>query len=227
MRKWFYGFRMLLVPLFLGLVILPAGAQGFFSKISWFAGGSILFFPEDNGRHSGPMPVLPSPGLGFSYPITDVLKFELSYDFYTTHYGYALGRAVPVEVEHRTARVIGSLLGFHVARHFEVTPFMTVRAYGGPAVDLRIVFMAEDLTDGLDNISEVRKDVDSIRRYFWTKGRWLMPVIGGGVDFPLSAHFKIGLDLRIWIPMYRIWSGENLPGIEGWRFGLGIRFTIL
>ena len=205
----------------------PAGAGDFFKKISWFAEASVLFFPEDNGIHSDPMPVLPSPGLGASYPIKDNLKMELSLDFYWTNYqySYVLKRAVPAAIENRSAQVIGSVLAVQAAAFFDVTPYMTFRVYGGPAADLRIVFIASDLRS--DDLDDASAQTDSVRNYFWSSGRWFMPVIGTGVDFKLNPSIKLGIDLRVWAPVYRLWSGEDLPAIEGWRFGAGLRFTIL
>ena len=219
--------RVFLAALLLCLITLPLKAQGFFSKISWFAEGSVLFFPEDNGVHSDPMPILPSLGAGASYPISDTLRAELTLDLYTTHYGYSdeLSRPVPEAIENRTARVIGSLLGFQLAGYFDVSSKVTVRAYGGPTADLRIVLVAAGL-EAHEDMKEVRKDVNKVRSYFWSQGRWLMPVIGTGADYTLNERFKLGIDFRVWMPMYRLWTGENLPAIEGWRFGPGIRLTI-
>ena len=228
------------------LIILPLGAplgaqeeatageeskgekKSFSSRISGFVEGSVFFFPEDNGMYSDPMKVLPSLGGGVSYSFTDKIRAEFSLDLYTSHYGYSsvLNRAVPDAIENRTARVISFLLGFQATAYFNVTPSITVRAFGGPVADLRIIFLAEDLDDGLDDLAAIRDDVDDVRGYFWSRGRWFLPVIGAGVDFALNSRFKLGIDMRIWIPIYRLWSGEDLPKIEGWRFGPGIRLTI-
>jgi len=206
---------------------LPLGAQSFFGKISWFAEGSVLFFPEDNGVHSDPMPVLPSPGMGASYPFTDNFRLELTLDLYWTNYGYSyvLDRAVPAAIENRSAQVIGPLLAVQAAGFFDITSFMTVRVYGGPAADLRIVFIAADLRS--DDMDDASMQTDSVRNYFWSSGRWFMPVMGTGADFTINPRFKLGIDLRVWAPIYRLWTNEELPSIEGWRFGAGLRFTIL
>jgi hypothetical protein len=199
---------------------------GFFKKLSWFIEGSVLFFPEDNGYHSDPMPILPSPGFGVSYPFTNLFRLELTFDFYMTHYGYSteLDRAVPMAQENRSARVIGILLGVQAAWYFNFTPILTGRAFIGPAADLRIVLIAAGLNDADDDAAD---QTDSVRKYFWSQGRWFMPVIGTGLDITVNPRFKVGLDFRVWMPAYRIWSGEDLPGIEGWRFSPGIRFTII
>ena len=206
---------------------LPLGAQGFFGKISWFAEGSVLFFPDKNGLYSDPWPILPSPGMGASYPFTDRFRMELTLDMYWTNYRYSdeLCRAVPAAIENRSAQVIGPLLGIQGAAYFNVTSLLTVRVFGGPAADLRIVFIASDLRS--DDMDEASRHTKSVRRYFWSSARWLMPVLGSGIDFAINPRFKIGLDLRIWMPVYRLWTGENLSAIDGWRFGVGLRFTVL
>ena len=231
MEKYFFmgNFRRLfLAALVLGLSALPLGAEGFFSRISWFVEGSILFFPEDNGMESDPMPILPSLGAGVSSPLTGALALELTLDFYTTHYGYShtLNRPVPLAIENRTARVMGFLVGLQLARHFHAAPNVTLRAYGGAAADLRVVLVASGLTEGLDDMNEIRRDTDLVRRYFWSQGRWFKPLIGVGADYTLNSNLRLGFDFRVWMPVYRLWTGENLPAVEGWRFGPGIRLTI-
>lgn len=225
MEKRLFARFLLLSSILISMGAVSAGAQGFFSGVSWFAEGSILLFPEKNGVDSDPMPILPSPGLGASLPLRNRLRLDITLDFYMTHYGYSdeLGRAVPAAIENRSARVLGSLLAFQAAGYFELSPLLTLRAYGGPAADLRIVFMAAGLGPGDEE--DASRQTKSARSYFWSSGRWFMPVAGAGLDFNINERFKLGIDLRCWIPAYRIWSGEDLPFIEGWRFGPGVRFT--
>jgi hypothetical protein len=219
MRKRFFP-----VCLFLALAF-PLHAQGFFSEVSWFFGGSVLFFPEDNGMESGTMPVLPSPGLGASRRFNEIFRIEATLDFYRGVYGYndALQRAVPLEWEHRSAQVIGSVLGIQAAAYYEVFSLITLRAFAGLAADLRIILIAPDLSP--DDMDDASKQTESVRSYFWSEARWFLPFAGLGFDFPMNERFKIGVDLRSWAPAYRLWSGEDLPAIEGWRFGGGLRFT--
>lgn len=200
--------------------------RGFFSGLSWFVEGTILFFPEDNGMESGPMPVLPSPGAGASLPVGNLFRLEAVLGFYYTFYGYSdvLARAVPLELEHRSAQVFGSLLSIQGMKAFDVAPALSVRAYGGFTADMRIVLVAPNLW--ASEMDDARRQTDLARSYFWSQGRWLFPVVGAGLDYTLNSGFKLGIDFRVWMPMYRLWTGENLPGIEGWRFGPGIRLTL-
>jgi len=221
MKKYFF------IALIIGLTAFPIQAEGFFSRLSWFAEGSILFFLEDNDvADSAPMPILPSLGAGASYPLTDTLRLELTLDFYTTHYHFhsGLNRPVPVEIEKRTARTLGFILGFQAVRPFNVTPDLTLRAYGGLAADIRIVFPAAGL-EAHEDMREVRRNTDQVRRYFWSQGRWLLPLVGIGADYTLNSGLALGFDFRVWMPVYRLWTGEDLPSVEGWRLGAGIRLT--
>jgi hypothetical protein len=202
-------------------------AQSFFSRLSWFGSGSILFFPEDNGLYSDPMPVLPSPGMGVGYPVYGPLSVELTLDLYFTHYGYAdpLERAVPYAIENRSAQVWAFVLGVQAEACFSPVPLIDLRVYGGFAADMRLVLLAEDLNEGLDDIDAIRDETDKIRNYFWGQGRWFLPLVGGGLDFNLNESFKLGLDMRVWIPVYKLWTGEGFMKIDGWRFGPGVRLT--
>lgn len=218
---------MFFVVLLLLSAVSPLGAQGFFKSLSWSAKGSVLFLFEDNGMRSDPMPILPSLGFGAAYPISAPMWIELTGDFYFTHYGYdfTLDRAVPYAIENRSSFVIGSVLGLQAVALFDLTPVVSVRVYGGPAADLRIVLVAEDLNEGVDDMDGIRRETRAVKDYFWGKGRWFLPFFGTGADFNLNSKIKLGLDLRVWFPLYRLWSGEDLPAAEGWRFGMGMRIT--
>jgi hypothetical protein len=206
----------------------PLAAQ---SQLGFFGRGSILFFPEDNGSASAPMPILPSLGGGVFYTLNDLLALEASLDIYGTSYdyNYSLGRAVPANDEHRSAFVTGLLLGLQpVFRWNPLGDKFTVRAYGGLSFDLRMIFSASGIDDDDPHtngytVGDARSEITS---YFWGGGRFVFLHAGGGMDFPiLDNSFQLGFDLRIWFPIWRIWSGENLPGIEGFRFGAGLRIT--
>jgi len=226
--------RMILAMLFFGLAALPLkaeipeeDAEGFLSRLSWTGQGSIMFFLEGNDiADSDPMPILPSLGVGVAYPLNDILRLELSLDFYTTHYGFndTLNRPVPLADENRTARVLGFLLGFQATRLFDVHPNLTLRAFGGLAADIRAVVVAARLHP-TDPHEEIHRQTDQVRSYFWSQGRWIFPVAGLGMDYTLNSDLRLGFDFRVWMPAYRLWSGEDLPAAEGWRLGPTLRLT--
>jgi hypothetical protein len=203
-----------------------AGAQSFTSRLSLGFRGSIQVFPENNGLESDPMPVLPSLGLTAAYTITGPLAAELSLDFYGNYYGYSytLDRAVPANPENRSSFVMGSVLGAQILGTFPLGDLVRLRAYGGPAADLRLCLIAGGL-EGADQ-KDASGQTDDIAAYFWGQGRWFLPVLGLGLDFKLFENIDLGLDTRVWFPVYRLWTGEDLPSVEGWRFSAGFKLTI-
>ncbi|MDR1596488.1 MAG: hypothetical protein LBR99_02170 [Treponema sp.] len=209
------------------LTAFPLDAQEYTEKFSLSFLGSVLFFPEDNGLNSDSGPILPSIGISAAWPLVKALKLELSLDLYGTYYAYSynLDRAVPAIPDNRSSFVIGSILGVQAQGAFPLSDKMQVRVYGGPAADLRICFVADGL-EGNDK-EDASEETDAISGYFWGKGRWFMPVTGAGMDFMITEKIRLGFDTRIWLPAYRLWTGESLSFIEGWRFGFGIRFSFI
>jgi hypothetical protein len=230
MKRTFFPFPVFCMVMFF-LSVFPLGAQSLWDSFSLSFEGSIFFFPEDNGNEGDPMPVLPSFGAALAYQVWGPLYAELTLDLYFTHYRYStlLDRAVPAAIENRSAFVFGILPGIQAVGRFPLSKWFTLRVYGGPAADLRIVTLAADLNPrdtagGLE--TNARLQTDAVREYFWGKGRWFLPVAGAGIDYTINEKFLLGLDFRTWFPLYRAWSGEDLPAVEGWRFGMGLRFTI-
>jgi len=215
------------IPLF------STSANSFTDNISWATHGSIFFWAADNGRQGAdPAPILPSAGFSVAWQFWGPLKIELTEDLYFTNYEYnsTLGYPMACNPENRSAFVMGFLTGLQVAGIFPIGENgIDVRVYGGPAADFRLVTLAFGLNHPADftgNIeTDARLQTDAIKEYFWSEGRWFFPVFGAGMDFPLNEKFLLGFDLRVWFPFYRIWTDKDLPGIDGWRFGVGMRIT--
>ncbi len=195
-------------------------------QLAWSFGGSVLLLPEDNGLESDPMPILASPGAAVSYPLLALFDVEATLDFYGTHYGYSdsLERAVPAAIENRSSFVVGTVLGVQALLHFPLPGDLRLRVYGGPAFDLRLCLTAGGLEG--EDLEDAAAETGQIAEYFWGSGRWILPVLGAGIDYPATEKYLLGLDARIWIPLYRTWSGETLPAVEGWRLAAGLRVSI-
>jgi hypothetical protein len=217
---------MTLALVFGAFSLLPLGAQDFMDRLDWSFGGSVLLIPEDNGLESDPMPILASPGVAAAYPLLALFDVEATLDFYGTNYGYSetLERAVPFAIENRSSFVVGTVLGIQGLAHFPLPGDLRLRVYAGPAFDLRLCLTAGGL-EGAD-LEDAAKETGLIADYFWGSGRWILPVVGAGIDYPASEKFLLGLDARLWMPLYRAWSGEDLPAVEGWRLAAGLRVSI-
>jgi hypothetical protein len=213
----------------------PSGEAGgfrFWDAFSLSFRGAVFVIPVNNGLESDPSPVLPMGGaaLGYSLGARGRIDWsaEFSLDIYSTNYGYSdkLKRAVPMAIENRSARIIGFLTGFQAQARYRLTDLVSLRLYGGPALDLRACFLAWDLNEAdLVGPGNARDATRAVKSYFWEKGRWFFPFLGAGVDVLLNERFILGGDFRVYFPLYKVWTGEKTP-IEGWRFSGGIKFTI-
>jgi hypothetical protein len=206
-------------------------AKGFFSYFSLSFGMSVLFFPESDNLNSDPMPILPSPHLSLGFPFailgTTALSVETSLDVYMTHYAYStsLQRPVPAAIENRSSLVIGPMTGFQLQGKTGIGPILFVRYFLGLNFDLRIILIAEDLNE--NDLEKASNHTQLTSEYFWSKGRWFFPFAGAGIDFKTSPGLSFGLDGRVWFPVYKSQTNEDLPGLDGWRFGVGFRVTFL
>ncbi|MCL2196866.1 MAG: hypothetical protein FWB77_04560 [Treponema sp.] len=213
------------------LVIIPMSPV-FGDFFQWSVLGNILFFTADNGASADPFPILPSGGASVSLQIWGPLRAELTEDIYIANYEYNsdLNRPMSSSQDNRSALVIGFFTAVQITGNFSLNDKGTaLRVFAGAAADLRAVVLAaglnhpDDLSGNITTNAQLQ--TDAIRDYFWSEGRWLMPVAGVGMDFPISEYFLIGFDLRVWFPAYKINSKEDLPAIDGWRFGAGLRIT--
>jgi len=215
------------------LTILPAAADSSSNNLNWSTRGSILYFAADNGKQGAdPAPILPSMGFSADWRVRGPLRLELSEDIYFTNYEYnsTLGYAMPCNPENRSAFVIGFITGVQLTAFFPLGKNgIGFRVSGGPAADLRLVIRALGLQPDDYNSGDIETDAglqtEAIRKYFWSEGRWLCPAFGMGMDFPFNEKFLLGFDLRTWFPVYRLWTDKDLPSIDGWRFGIGVRLT--
>jgi hypothetical protein len=215
------------------LALIPAAADSFSNNLNWSARASTLYFTADNGKQGAdPAPILPSMGFSAEWRYWKPLRLEFTEDIYFTNYEYnsTLGYAMPCNPENRSAFVMGFITGFQVTGFLPLGKNGTgLRVYGGPAADLRLVVQAfglhpDDYSSG-DIETDAGLQTDAIREYFWSDARWFLPVLGAGMDFPINEKFLLGFDLRTWFPVYRLWTDKDLPAIDGWRFGVGIRLT--
>lgn len=212
--------RAFLTALFFGIAVSASALD-----LTWVARGSILAILEDNGLEGDPMPILPSIGVGceFTLPFFPVLDFEPSLDIYGTYYGYSypLDRAVPYAIENRSSWVMGFVLGAPIGYRYRLPNGFVLRGFAGPAFDLRLCLVAGGLEG--DDKKDASSQTSDIASYFWGSGRWIIPTAGFGVDFPVFNGLMLGAELRAWFPVYKLWSGEDLPAKEGWRIAAALR----
>jgi len=216
---------------FIFLFLIPTSAA-FGDDTQWAFSGGIFYFAADNGSGADPAPILPSLGASFAWQFWGPLRLEITEDIYFTNYEYnsTLGYPMACNPENRSAFVLGFLTAIQFTAAFPIGDNgTTIRVFGGPAADFRLVVLAIGLNHPADFTGDIKTDAqlqtDAISKYFWSEARWFLPVFGAGMDFPINEKFLLGFDLRVWFPVYRLWTNENIPPIDGWRFGVGFRIT--
>ena len=224
--------RLRLAVIFLTCLLpFSLGADSFWDDIHWSYRSGLLFFSADNGPGADPAPILPSGGFSAAWQFWGPLRLELTEDIYFANYEYntALGYAMACNSENRSAFVMGFLSGIQLTGVFPIGENAAVRVFGGPVADFRLVVLAFGLNHPGDFTGNIETDAglqtDAIRDYFWNNGRWIFPVLGAGMDFPINEKFLLGFDMRLWFPFYRLWTDKALPAADGWRFGIGLRIT--
>jgi len=214
------------------LPLIPLSANSFWDDFYWAGLGNISYFAADNGVDSDPAPIIPSLGFSLAWQFWGSLRVELTEDIYFNNYEYNSERGYPMACnpENRSSFVVGFVTSIQLTGVFPIGDSgIAARVYGGPAADFRIVAWAIGLNHPGDLTGDIKTDprlqTSAIADYFWGKGRWFMPVFGAGMDFPISEKLLLGFDLRTWFPMYKLWTNDDTPAIDGWRFGAGLRIT--
>ena len=213
--------------LFFLLALIPLNADSFADNFHWSISGSLFYFAADNGVDSDPAAILPTFGFSLAWQFWGPLRLEFTEDIYFTNYEYnaALDYPMACNPENRSAFVMGFLTGIQLTVNIPINENGSAfRVYIGPAADLRLAVPAFGLNHP-DDIEDARLQTEAIFNYFWSKGRWFMPVFGIGIDFPVNEKLKLGFDLRAWFPVYKFWTDDKTPAIDGWRFGAGLRIT--
>lgn len=197
------------------------GAQEQYSSWSFF--GGIGFINNEDGTETeipgmnldgspGGLSSAPSPlptFLGFDYaiPMNTLVSFNPSLSFWAVQYGYTKGRALPVELENRTAYVPSLLLDIPLLFNFKKNSFSW--GFGpGLSILIRYAFLELGIPGEEQNVGELsaQDQVDSCNSFFWDKGRWFYPTIQVNVKYALETGWGAGLTVRTGIPIFNAWD---------------------
>lgn len=156
--------------------------------------------------HSAPSPILFSPGFGFIWPTESFISFEPTLSFFTSYYLLYEGKALPAEIENRTATTLNFLLDIPVAFALNLT-HTKVQLNAGVAMLMRFGWKA----NGAESVSD--NEISEINKYFWANTRFLYISGAASLIFNLPAGTKIGPFFSLFLPVGSIFAAEGLNGM--------------
>lgn len=157
-------------------------------------------------KDSAPSPILFTPGIGFIWPNESFLAFEPSANFFYNYYLWHDGKALPAEIENRTATTLSVLLDLPVVFTLNIAK-SRFKVNAGAAFLMRFGWQSE----GTD--PSASEELKLINDYFWGKGRFLY--LSGAVSWmiPTTNNTKFGPFMTIYAPVGSIFAREGLNGM--------------
>lgn len=179
------------------------------------------------GLSSAPSPLRGFLGLEYRYPFRDRIVLSPSVSLWSVKYLWADDRALPAEIENRTAMVPSIFLEVPFLYTFERGDFL-FRAGGGLGFLIRFAFLEfgvdadeksyeEDLSAG--------QQVARINRYLWSDARWVYPTLQGEMTYRLENGWGAGLTLRVGIPIFNLWATPSVPFADSLMVMVAVTIT--
>jgi hypothetical protein len=183
--------------------------------------GEVLFINRDPGATTLTLnPVLiPILGAALDYPVgKGYFRFQPSFLFYNSIYEYtAAGRAVPGNVEYRSAYVYGILFDLPFLYEFRLGKGSILRTGLGLALNARYGFKAAaEVPDS---------EVTGINDWLWAKGRWFLPSTHLEYEYQAQGKIRMGAGLLAWWPIFNLWAGEGLGFFDQMMAGFTINLS--
>ncbi len=229
--------------LILAFLLVPlSGIAAQYSPWSYFGGLNLIYNSDGEGvtvipgmqpdgipggLSSAPSPLAGFAGAEYRWPLTPVIDFAPSASFYTVQYLFAEGRALPAEIENRTAFVPSLLLDASFLYHIEKDRFLYSFG-GGPAILARYAFLESGVPADAINPGEklnAKDQVKAVNSYFWGSLRWFYPMIQAGVRYKLETGWGAGLTVRAGIPFFNVWSQPKVPFTDSFMLLAALTIT--
>lgn len=179
------------------------------------------------GLASAPSPLCGFIGAEYRLALKPSIDFAPSVSFYPVQYLWANDRALPAEIENRTAYVLSLFFDFSFLYHIEKNRFLYSFG-GGPAILARYGFLESGVSANEQNDGEelnAGDQVDAINAYFWESGRWLYPTLQAGVRYKLETGWGAGFVFRAGIPIFNLWSKPTVPFADSLMLMIALTIT--
>lgn len=182
---------------------------------------------SSGGLSSAPSPIAGFLGAEYRYPIRRDVLIAPSLSLYGMRYLWADDRALPAEIENRTAFVPTLLLDCPFLYRIDNGRLMYSFG-GGPGVLLRWGFLQSGVDKDEKSYSEdmtAGNQVKHINKYLWGSGRWLYPITEGNIRYRLDNGWGAGLTVRVGIPVFNLWSSPHVSFLDSMMIMAALSIT--
>ncbi len=173
-----------------------------------------LGYAFNSVENSAPDPILAIAGLSLPLIFPNSLSFRPEFNFYTNHYAFQDGRAVPIESMFDSVLLLA--VGFFpwLGQEWELTEVLSA----GYEATLGFVFRFPIFFYGTG--AAYALDVTS----WYLGGRFLYPSAAGFFTWKFSELFRFTTRLALLLPLFNLWTEAALYDQMQFNLLIGIRW---
>ena len=202
-------------PLFDMTFEKPASFRDFLSQTQ----GYVTFEPTlivntSSGTASAPSPIVYPFSIGASWPSGYFISFQPRLSFFMNYYLWDGEKALPAEIENRTATSLSFLLALPASLNFDLSEKSRIEASVGLALLMRFAVLSNGVGSSDSGASgSAGDDVSHIADWFWSGARPLYLQTGCSYIYEISGRIKAGPDLQLYFPLGSIFGGRGLDAM--------------
>jgi hypothetical protein len=171
-------------------------------------------------------------GAGLNFPFSPESRFSFAPtgDLYFYYGEFNSGQPVSADQAFSSTYILGALLNAPVMYTFPLgSGKFTLYAGLGLCLDLRFAFKSGDIpADSARNTDSADDAASDTNKYFWGKGRFLMPSTTVNIEYALNDRMGVGLSTRVLWPFYNIWTKEGYGFLDQTKYliNVAIRYKL-
>ena len=151
-----------------------------------------------------------SMGIGIQWPADSFVSFQPRISFFTNYYLWDGERALPAEVENRTAIALSLMIDIPAVLSVAVNKNIFQGGLGLGFLARYGFLPAGVSSSDTGTTGSASGDVKEINDWFWSDFRYLYPELLVGWMYEVGDRVRTGLEARFYMPMESFVSGRGL-----------------
>lgn len=185
--------------------------------------GPALYINTESTLVSAPSPIVFPVGIGFIWPRDCFISFQPSISYFMMHYLWYNGKALPAEIENRTATSLSFFMNLPAVFSF-YGHYSRAQVAVGAGMLFRIIFLSPGVYEYDSGFSgSAGNDVALINQYFNSGARFLYLTSDLSWLFDITRYLKAGPFTAVYFPLGSLINNE---GLSGFMVTAGIRINL-